>query len=101
MIEFSKNDSTIHELKVARFLSEPVYNRGADMRFHANHIKVEKDGRAVSTDGSRLHHVRSFECFDKQVPPGYYKVVKRTKTLVWLSYAEGEDDHEYPDPGHV
>ena len=96
MIEFNKKTHPSSELRVARLLAELVYRVGGDPRFYVNHIKVEKDGSAVSCEGNRLHHVTAFTSLKKALSPGYYKVAKLTKTLVWLVFVE-DDGQDYPN----
>jgi len=97
MLEFKKGRNLAIELKAARFLTAPIYPAAADdSRFHINHIKVEQDSSAVGTDGCRMHHVSNFQCAGVDVPPGFYAVRKRTKTVVWLEYAEDSEGETFP-----
>ena len=89
MIELTKTDQ---RLEAIQFLSKSMLPK--DGRFHAGHIKVEEDGSAVSTDGSRLHWVN-----DIALEPGYYKVFKVTKTgaLIDKVYELDTDEGTFPD----
>ena len=69
-IELSKPDS---RLEAIQFLAKSMLPK--DGRFHLGHVKVEANGNAVSTDGSRMHFVENLP-----LEPGYYKVHKCTKS---------------------
>jgi hypothetical protein len=98
MLDFTNKNIIPLEMKVVKFLVRPVETaKNGDTRFHVGHIKVEPDGSAVGTDGNRLHHVSCFHYKGVQVEPGYYRILKRTKTEVWIDrVSELDEPHGYP-----
>jgi len=69
----------------------------SEKRFHMTHIQI-KDGYACCTDGARLHHFKTVDDDYQvgQIADGFYRVLKRTKTIVQLVKVHGSD-HSYPE----
>jgi len=88
-VTIGKTDS---RLKAVKFLTSCMAQK--DNRFHIKHFKVEKDGSAVATDGSRLHWVSELP-----IEPGYYQVHKNNKASVLIEkvYDLDTDEGSYPD----
>ena len=84
-----KNDK---RLKAIKFLTSCMAKN--DHRFHIKHFKVESDGSAVSTNGSRLHWVKELP-----LESGYYKIHKNNKASVLIEKVYDLDTNEgsYPD----
>ena len=78
-------------LKAIQFLSKAMDCKS--LRFHIKHFRVE-NGRAVSTDGHRLHHVDYVALED-----GFYKIHKCTKTTALIDkvYELDNDEGSFPD----
>ena len=100
MIEFSKHLKL--ELKAARFITSLVGFRRDDSRFHINHLEVNQDGSAVATDGCRLYHLSNFTVRGQVLAPGFYRVLKNTKSKVWIERVpDGEVCGSFPDYGDI
>jgi len=62
-----------------------------DLRFHLNHIQA-KDNKLCATDGNRLHYFEP----EQKFTDGFYRVTKRTKTVIQLIF-EPFESGMYPD----
>lgn len=51
-------------------------------RRYMNFIYVDKENRAIATDGRRIH-IAEFEALDLE-PDAYYEVVKNQKSILWM-----------------
>ena len=76
------------------WLTAALTKKKADLRGHINHVYV-KDGTITATDGNRLHHLKYTN--GRDYDNGFYKVIKRTKSSIILSYNEESAKLNYPN----
>jgi hypothetical protein len=89
ILKYTPKDVEFNNLS---FLARPLrLHEKGDLRFHINHIRVEEDRSAVSTNGSIL-------CLVNRVPliKGYYLPLKVHKTALVIQYVGGLDQFDYP-----
>jgi len=83
MIEFNRKNP---DTSGVYWLTSCLSKDRDEGRFHLLHIQI-KDGNFCATDGRRLHYFNPVTAYGD----GYYKVIKRTKTLIHLEKAEDWD----------
>jgi len=89
ILKYTLKDAEFNNLS---FLARPLrLHAKDDARFHINHIRVEEDRSAVSTNGHLL-------CMVNYVPliKGYYKPLRVQKKALVLQYVGGLDQFDYP-----
>ena len=77
-----------------KWLASALIADNTDCRFHINHIYVDKNHRAVATDGSRMHVVDQL-----LIEPGFYSVFSNLKySIEIVRVSEGDAPlGTYPD----
>jgi hypothetical protein len=78
----------------AKWLASALTDNKQDVRFHINHIYINKNHRAMATNGYVLHVVDQL-----LIEPGYYKVVKNLKSVIEIVKEDAASipDFAYPD----
>jgi hypothetical protein len=81
-----------------KWLKSALTTDKTDLRFHVNHIYVDKNHRAVATDGMRMHVVDQL-----LIEAGYYKVVKNQAYNIEIEMvgATKIPDFPYPDTNNL
>ena len=77
-----------------KWLKSALTDDHTDCRFHVNHIYVDKNHRAMATNGHSMHVIDQL-----LIAPGYYKVVKNLAYSIEIEMvgATKIPDYAYPD----
>lgn len=82
MIKLTHSDPNFDRL---HYVSRAIAKK--DMREHFNYLYVDEGRRAIGTNGHRMHFAITGK-YGRWLEPGFYTVLKRTKTMLWLENVE-------------